>query len=200
MGYKSYSLSSELTKPVVVLTFLTILFFLWFFGPNPEAVEWVFVARPPMPSDARNIHTSYSSLVGSFESRTITFETDQPVEKIQQFYQTVLPKRGWHVVCQPTSPGDEQDRLPPVSVYGVLELYEPAGTIPRRQKNLSLQIKAAEGDKRVVEIVEANYQLYCPDNLLTPTPTSDNSQSVIPPTSGVYPGPETSRPIPYPSR
>jgi hypothetical protein len=197
MGYKSYSLSSEITKPVVVLTFLGILFFLWFFGPNPEAVEWVFVASPPIPSYARNLHTSYSfySFASRARTRTITFETNQPLEKIYQFYQAELSKHGWHVVCQPTAPGDERlDQLRLDSGDEVLELYEPLGILPRRQKNLSLHIKAAEGDMRLVEIVEAKYQLYCPDYLLTPTPTPDNSQSNITPTPGAYPGPEVAEP------
>ena len=198
MGHKSYSLSSELTKPVVVLTFLgillflAVLFFFCFFGSNPPPEGWEFVARPPMPLYARHIHTSYSTVGGS---RKITFETNQPVERIRQFYQTRLPKHGWRIVCQTTAPSDVQDRLPLDSGDQALKLYELVAIIPGELINLHLSIKA-EGHKRFVSVAEVKHALYCSPNLFTPTPIPGNSQRDINPTPDVYPGPETTRQSP----
>ncbi len=59
-----------------------------------------FVQRPPVPPFAVHVQKlGGGSLPGS---RIITFETDQPAEKIREFYQAELSRRGWSHLCSPT--------------------------------------------------------------------------------------------------
>jgi hypothetical protein len=63
---------------------------------------------------------------GEDSSRITTFNTDQPVTAIQQFYRTALPRRGWHYLCTvtPTNPPCRYSDLRP-EAEEVREVYEP---------------------------------------------------------------------------
>ncbi len=95
----STHLLKKLLPLFVILACLLIFYaYLAFLNDNPDQNFW-FVRFPPVPTYAQNYRHYEGSLPGS---RTIEFVTDQPAEKIRQFYRAELPKLGWHLLCSPT--------------------------------------------------------------------------------------------------
>ena len=95
--------------------------------------------------------------------RIIQFETDQPADKIQQFYRTELPKRGWYHVCSPTKleqPGCPLGLSPVVELADAYKRDDEPSTM--RQIDVSI-FKPGENlvdsENRLVEIVEYRYAL-----------------------------------------
>ncbi len=126
---------------------------------NPDQNFW-FVPALPVPPYATHIERYSGSLPGS---RTIRFETDQPAEKIRQFYGVELPKRGWYSLCSATQleqPGCPLVLSPnveladaytrehePSQVRAVdINVYKPGGYL-------------ADNLHRVVEVIEYRYSL-----------------------------------------
>ncbi len=133
-----------------------------FLNANPDQNFW-FVPSLPVPPYATHVEHYSGSLPGS---RTIRFETDQPAEKIRQFYRLELPKRGWYFLCSPThleepgcplglSPGmelaDAYTREHEASQVRAIDVnaYKPGGYL-------------ADNPHRVVEVVEYRYSLPAP--------------------------------------
>ncbi len=139
--------------PVAYLIFLT---------ENPDPNFW-FVPALPVPPYATHVQYYRGSLPGS---RTIRFETDQPAEKIRQFYRAELPEPGWFFLCSATQlelPGCPLVLSPNVEFadaytreHGPLQvrevsiwIYEPGGYL-------------ANNRHRVVEVTEYRYSLSAP--------------------------------------
>ena len=131
---------------------LTLLAFL---RANPDADFW-FIAFPPIPPSAMNVQNHDGGSLGGY--RIIQFETDQPADKIQQFYRTELPKRGWYHVCSPTKleqPGCPLGLSPVVELADAYKrddelstMRQIDGRIFKRAENL------VDSENRLVEIVE----------------------------------------------
>ena len=138
------------------------LAYIAFLTANPDQNFW-FVPALPVPPYATHAEHYSGSLPGS---RTIRFETDQPAEKIRQFYRVELPKRGWYFLCSPThlvEPGCPLGLSPvieladaytrehePSQVRAVdINVYEPGGYL-------------ANNRHRVVEVTEYRYSLSTP--------------------------------------
>ncbi len=141
---------------------LSIFGFLAFLKDNPDQNFW-FVPFPPVPPYAQNYRHFEGSLPGS---RTIQFVTDQPAEKIQQFYRIELPKRGWYLLCSPTQL--EQQGCP----LGLTPVDELADTYkrdddPSMVRAIDVTIykpneNLADPNKRLVEVIEYRYSLSVP--------------------------------------
>ncbi len=136
-----------------------MLAYIAFLTANPDQNFW-FVPVLPVPPYATHVEHYSGSLPGS---RTIRFDTDQPAEKIRQFYGADLPKRGWYFLCSATQL--EQPECPlvlsanveladaytrdhePSQVRAVdINVYKPGGYL-------------ADNPHRVVEVIEYRYSL-----------------------------------------
>jgi hypothetical protein len=122
---------------------------------NPDPGFW-FIAPPPVPPYAVNVEYHDGGSLGGY--RTIQFETDQAADKIQLFYQTELPKRGWHLLCSPTKL--EQPGCP-LGLSPVVELADAykRDDEPSRVRQIDVSIfKPGENlvgnENRLIEIVE----------------------------------------------
>ena len=163
----SAKITTELLGKLLILLLvlacpLTFFAYLAFLHDNPDQNFW-FVPFPPAPPYAENYRHFEGSLPGS---RTIEFVTDQPAEKIQQFYRIELPKHGWYLQCSPTqlehpdcplglSPSDE-----------LADAYkrddEPSMV---RAINVTISkpgVNMIDHNKRVVEVIEYRYLLTAP--------------------------------------
>ncbi len=138
------------------------LAYIAFLNANPDQNFW-FVPALPVPPYATHVEHYSGSLPGS---RTIRFETDQPAEKIRQFYRAELAKPGWYFMCsaslleQPGCPlvlspnaelADAYTREHgPLQVRAVsIWIYEPGGYLANIQD-------------RVVEVIEYRYTVPTP--------------------------------------
>ncbi len=138
------------------------LAYLAFLNANPDQGFW-FVPALPVPPYATHVHYYSGSLPGS---RTIRFETDQPAEKIRQFYRVEIPRLGWYFLCsaaqleRPECPlvlppnvelADAYTREHgPLQVRAVsIWIYEPGGYV-------------VDNLHRVVEVTEYRYSLSAP--------------------------------------
>ncbi len=147
--------------PLVLLTacISMALACLAFLNANPDQNFW-FAPALPVPPYAEHVEHYSGSLPGS---RTIRFETDQPAEKIWQFYRVELPKHGWYFLCSATqleqpacslvlSPNVEvadayTHEHEPLQVRGAsIWIYKPGGYLTNIQH-------------RVVEVIEYRYSL-----------------------------------------
>lgn len=147
---------------VILACILGLYAFLAFLQINSDQNFW-FVPHPPVPTYAINSQHYEGSLPGS---RTITFETAQPAEKVRQFYREELPKHGWYLLCSPTQleqPGcplglspsnelaDAYKRNDEPSMYRAIDV-----TIYKRGENL------VDSQNRLVEVIEYRYPLPTP--------------------------------------
>ena len=94
------------------------------------------------------------------------FETDQPAEKIRQFYRTELPKLGWYFLCSPTQleqPGCPLGLSPDVEFADAYtQEHEPS-----QVRAISISIYRpgeylVDSPNRMVEVVEDRYSLPAP--------------------------------------
>lgn len=129
-----------------------------FLRANPDPDFW-FVPLPPIPPYAMNVENHEAGSLGGY--RIIQFETDQPAEKIQQFYRAELPKRGWYHLCSPTKV--EQPGCP-LGLSPVVELADAykCNDEPSKLRQIDVSIyKPGENlvasKNRLVEIVEYRY-------------------------------------------
>src|SRR5574342_9765 len=99
MSLSAKSLIGWLAAALVLAGISGLLTLLAILRANPDPGFW-FIALPPIPPYAINVENHNGGSLSGY--RIIQFETDQPADKIQQFYRTELPKRGWHQVCSPT--------------------------------------------------------------------------------------------------
>ncbi len=138
------------------------LVYLAFLNANPDQNFW-FVPSLPVPPYATHVEHYNGSLPGS---RTIRFETDQPAEKIRQFYRLELPKLGWHFLCSATQL--EQPRCPLVlSPNAELADAYTREHGPLQVREISIWIYKPGGylaniQHRVVEVIEYRYSLSTP--------------------------------------
>jgi hypothetical protein len=140
----------------LILAGLTGSFILFvFLRANPDPDFW-FIAYLPIPSYAINVQNRDGGSLGGY--RIIQFETDQSVDKIQQFYRTELLKRGWYHVCSPT----KLEQLGcPLGLSPVVELadaYERDDE-PSKVRQIDVSIfkpgeNLTDSKNRLVEIVE----------------------------------------------
>ncbi len=140
----------------ISLAFIAIL------NANPDENFW-FVPSLPVPPYATHVEHYSGSLPGS---RTIRFETDQPAEKIGQFYRAELPKPGWYFLCSATQL--EQPGCPLVLSANV-ELADAYTRehVPSQVRAVSIWIYKPGGylaniQHRVVEVIEYRYTLPTP--------------------------------------
>ena len=84
---------------ILLLACISIpLAYVAFLNENPDQNFW-FVPRPPIPAYASHVqYLDGGSLPGS---RITRFVTDQPAEKVRQFYRAELPRLGWQLLCSP---------------------------------------------------------------------------------------------------
>lgn len=90
--------------------------------------------------------------------RIIHFETDQPAEKIQQFYRTELPKRGWRLLCTPTQLEQPGCPLGLSPVNELADAYKRDDE-PSQEREIDISIfkpgeNLADSQNRLVEVVE----------------------------------------------
>ncbi len=160
-------ITTELLRKLLLLLLilacpLSFFAYLAFLNDNPDQNFW-FVPFPPVPPFAENYRHYAGSLPGS---RTIEFVTDQPAEKIQQFYRIELPKRGWYLLCSPTQ------LEPPDCPLGLSPSDELADAYKRdddpsmvRAINVTMSkpgVNLIDHNKRVVEVIEYRYLLPAP--------------------------------------
>jgi hypothetical protein len=156
------------SKWLLIGLFIAGLVFAYtFLRANPDPDFW-FVPSLPVPSYAENIVHSYNSLsdspLGGY--RIITFQTDQPAEKIQQFYRIELSKRGWYLLCSPTlleQPGCPLGLSPNAELADAYERNDDPSRV--RATNFSIfkpGDQGASSDKRLVEVIEYRYPISSP--------------------------------------
>ncbi len=139
--------------PVAYMTFLT---------ENPDQNFW-FVRALPVPPYATHVEHYSGSLPGS---RTIRFETDQPAEKIRQFYRAELPKLGWYLLCSPTQleqPGCPLGLSPNVELADAYTRNREAWQV--RAVNIDIYKPGkylADIQDQVVEVIEYRYTVPTP--------------------------------------
>ena len=98
--------------------------------------------------------------------RIITFESDQPADKIQQFYRIRLAQRGWYLLCSPTQleqPGCPLGLSPVVELADAYERYDD----PTKVRAINVSIfkpgeQLVSGEDRLVEIIEYRYSFPVP--------------------------------------
>jgi hypothetical protein len=157
-------LLAGIAVPIAYLTFLTA---------NPDQNFW-FVPALPVPPYARHVQHYSGSLPGS---RTIRFETDEPAEKIGQFYQVELPKLGWYFLCSPTHLEE------PGCPLGLSPAMELADAYTREHEESQVRAIAinvykpgaylANNPHRVVEVTEYRYS----PPIAVPTAASPSPES-----------------------
>jgi len=144
-----------------------IILFIVFLRANPDPNFW-FVPNLPVPPFAMRIMRSDMPLndgsLGGY--RLVTFETDQPVDTIRQFYRQELLKRGWYFLCSPTQL-EEPDC--PLGLSPGIELAEAyqRDDEPSQVRAINVDIyKPGENlvasTNRLVEVIEYRYPLPSP--------------------------------------
>lgn len=159
-GLRSVTLGHFL-QWLLVLACISIPFaFVTFLYENPDQNFW-FVPLLPVPPYATHVeYLDGGSLPGS---RIIRFETDQPAERVQQFYRAQLPKLGWTFSCSPTQleePGCPLGLSPGVELAEAYTRHHE----PSQVRAISISIYKPGGylvgiQRRVVEVIEYRYSL-----------------------------------------
>ncbi len=117
----------------------------------------------PVPPYATHVEHYGGSLPGS---RTIRFQTDQPAEKIRQFYGAELPKLGWDFLCSATQleqPGCPLVLSPNVEWADAYTREHEASQV--REVNINVYRHGgylANDQHRVVEVTDYRYSLSTP--------------------------------------
>ncbi len=138
------------------------LAYLAFLNANPDQNFW-FVPSLPVPPYATHVEHYSGSLPGS---RTIRFETDQPAEKIRQFYRVEVPKRGWYFLCSATQLEQPECPLvlsPNVELADVYTREHEASQV--REVEINVYMPGgylANNLHRVVEVTEYRYTVPTP--------------------------------------
>ena len=129
-------------------------------SPVWGAGQWRFVARPPLPPHARHRQIDYlrGPDYDDVLNRVTTFDTDQPVVAIQQFYRAALPRRGWHYLCTATATEPSCGRISAGdSDADVRDVYDPSANGTRHGHAIEIVVLplAADGTRtvRVREVV-----------------------------------------------
>jgi hypothetical protein len=158
------SLRKLLNWLLLVPCLVSLILIFTFVRANPDPNFW-FVPALPVPTYAMHIVHSdnplYDNPLGGY--RIITFETDQPADKIQQFYRTELPKRGWYFLCSPTQleqPGCPLGLSPEVELADAYQRYDE----PSKMRAIDVSVyKPGENlisnNRELVEIIEYRYPL-----------------------------------------
>lgn len=166
------NMSSQPFKQSIKLFWLfiaavSIVLLIMLFRLHPDPNFW-FVPNLPVPSYAQNLESSNMPLssgsMGGY--RIIKFETDQPIEAIQQFYRSELSRRGWHFLC---SPAELEQPGCPLGLSPSVELAEAYSRDdePSKVRAIDLEIYKPGGylasfTDRVVEIIEYRYPVTNP--------------------------------------
>ena len=192
--------------PALVFLLLTSTTFLFFsrYGyllhSLIDCTNFFGVPRPPVPSFAEHVQIGGCGSFG--DHRTIRFETDKPVNEIQQFYRTELAKRGWSESCGPAQV--EQTGCPLGDYTPIADLrdgYEHAHE-PMKVWSIDLVIYKpgqqrsylVNPNNRLVELTEYRYSRI--SNAQTVPDSSGQHQ--FPLTPGAYPWPGAPAPTPLP--
>jgi len=119
---------------------------------------------PPVPPSAMNVLHGDGGSLGGY--RTVEFETDQPAEKIQQFYRTELPNLGWKLFCTPTQLEQSGCSLGLSSVQELADAFKRYDD-PSNMREINISIfkpgeNLVNSQNRLVEVVEYHYPLPIP--------------------------------------